>query len=276
MCLRAFPASIALLSLVLSLSRADDGQRPQLLLPTTGPIVALTPATRPTTQQAKVSPEAAPLLKEMCSAYARVKSLQASGKLSMAVKIAGKTEDHQSKFTSIFQSPNKFRQDADGQPELGCTGATLYAQSARSNVYMRADVAEGKPLLSQLPKDMQQTLPMANLSLVLAVSRDPEAHLRQIASEIARLPDEKVGGDNCGVLAITLAQDKQTLKVYVDPRTHLVRRVAVDFKPVMVKEGLSDVESALYAIDYDAVQPDAALPATAFDWSPLAGRGRSR
>ena len=82
----------------------------ELLRSTTTQPAATQPASRQTT--AKISPHAQNALKEIDSAYSKIKTLALSGTISFEQDVAGRQRKFSTTFTDSVVLPNKFRHEA--------------------------------------------------------------------------------------------------------------------------------------------------------------------
>jgi len=228
------------------------------------------PATRPVSEPvpATVSPQAAELLKRISAAYSSLKSLELAGNISFAIVEQGTARRHEARFTSAFAAPNRFRHEIPGEQLFGSTGRKVYAWSEHNNAYIETDCPPGRFVLKELPADHAQALPAQNPSLVLAISRDPEAELRRWASDISVASDSAPGQP---ALRVVAADRSSVATVFVDPQSWLIRRVVADYKPLFASMGRDDISSAVLAIDYTLIRTDAPLADDAFEWSPPPG-----
>lgn len=136
---------------------------------------AAVPTTAPSI--AKISPEAQAVVQKMGVAYAKLTSLDASGKLSGDFDVAGRQDKQDADFTSSFASPNKFKHEIKDQAVVGSTGSQLYAFDTARNVYLTADAPEKKVMSDALPDPFAQLVASQNISLMLALSKDPAGEL---------------------------------------------------------------------------------------------------
>ena len=129
--------------------------------PPSPPTVSVTSVPGATTQpggakvktdtKAAVSPEARKLLDEVDGAYGKLKSLDLTGTVSVAVKVEGEdAETHSTSFTSQYLTPNKFRHEAKDDVLLGGTGAKLYTYRGDKNAYTMADAPKERVASSEL------------------------------------------------------------------------------------------------------------------------------
>jgi peroxiredoxin len=237
--------------------------------------IEITKAAEPAKEEPKplgtVSPEAQQLLEQISDSYKKLNSLELAGVLTLVVQDSGQNRPHESRFTSLFQSPNKFRHEISNQPLFGSTGAKVYAYSAHSNLFLQVDAPAGRNMLQDLPDEHAKVLAAQNLSLVLAMSKDPTLELRQLASSIDRLPSTEIDGKACDALKLQLNEAGNAATLLFDGASHLMRRVTVDMKPVLEQVGRPDIASASLRIDYQTIKPDAELKGDAFAWLPPAG-----
>lgn len=221
---------------------------------------------------AKVSEEANAVLEKVGQAYGGLKSLELAGQINLKVEEAGaEPRVRQAKFTSIYAAPNRFRHEVSGEILLGSTGAKSYGYIQASNSFLEADAPAGKVMGRELPAEQGPILRGQNLSLLLALSKDPAGELKAMATEIQKLPEQKLGQESCPALGLTLVKAKNTMTLLLDPKTYLVRQVVVDLKPVFEQEGRPDIKSASFVTDYTTVVADGGVKEEVFAWTAPAG-----
>lgn len=257
----------AMLSMTAPVPRLPGGAIRDVQLRDPGVRPVTRPATRPASERvpASVSPAAAEMLKTVSAAYRALKSLELSGTVTFVIVEGGRTRRHDASFASAFAAPNRFRHDVAGGQQFGCTGRKVYAYSEESHAYIETDAPAERVMLRDLPPDHAQALPSQNLSLVLAISKDADAELREMAAEIS------VPEGSRSALRLVAADRSAIATVELDERSHLVKRVVVDYKPLFAAMGRDDVSSAMLTVDYTAVKTDGPVGADAFEWSPPAG-----
>ena len=252
--------------------RIDPSKIKELLVKR-GTATATTRPATPTTRPAKlatVADDAKPVLEQMAAACKQLKCLELAGTLSLIVEDDEQKKEQQTSFTSSFLAPNQFRHQADNQPLIVSTGKKAYGYSPRRKLYTVADAPADRAMLSKYSADINRILPQQNLALVLAISSDPVTELREAAEEIVKAPDQKIGDAAHPALRMNMA-DKTTMTLLLDPKTHLLRRLLIDYTPLMHKQGRPDVKSALYTLDYTTMKVDAEVAKDAFAWAPPSG-----
>lgn len=220
---------------------------------------------------AKVDADVAVVLEKISAAYAKLKSAELVGSITMEADEAGQKRTQQDQFVSSFQSPNRFRHEVKNQPLFGSTGSKVYGYSSYSNLFVQADVGAEKVMLHDLPADHVKVLPMQNLSLVLALSKNPVDEIKELASEVNVVPAQEIDGTKYLTLNLKLNDTNNKMTVFVDTKTSLIRRVSVDMKPMFEQMGRSDVLSASLTVDYTTVTADAPTQADLFAWTPPQG-----
>ena len=230
-------------------------------------------ATEPAETPAVVTPEAAPVVKKLSEAYSGLKSLDLVGNLSGDFDVAGQKENQTTSFTSSYSAPNKFKHQSKEDAVLGSTGEQLYVYAKARNVYLTADAPKAKVAGDDLPQPFQQLIGAQNVSLALALAKDPAAELSKTYSKIEKAPDVSEGGKQFTALTCTNPQEPAAPKttLLVDPQTHLLRRAVVDMSPNIKAQGAPDVKKAVVTIDYTNITPDAPTKPEQFAWAPPAG-----
>jgi peroxiredoxin/outer membrane lipoprotein-sorting protein len=232
---------------------------------------ATAPTAAPATAKASVTPEAAAVLEKVSSAYANLKSLDLSGNLSGEFDVAGQKENHKADFTTSFAAPNKFKHEVKDEALMGSTGDKLYIYTKDRNLYLTADAPKDKVMSDELPEPFSQLIGAQNLSLTLAMSKDPTAELKKSYQKIDKSADVKVGETSYTALALSNAVGTPSTTLLIDPQTNLVRRATIDMSGDLVSRGAPDVKKATVTIDYTSSKSGAAPKADQFAWAPPAG-----
>jgi peroxiredoxin len=255
-------------SLMTSFTAAPDDEQ-DAPLPVAIKAPTTKPATRPAPVLAKVTPEVQAVLDRINEAYGKLTSLEIAGTISLNVQDGNSKRSHEAKFTTSFLAPNKYRHQVKDHPLLGGTGSKWYGYSPLNNLYTQADSPAGKAQLRDMPEDQAKVLAKQDLSLVLAISKDPSADLRELASSITKLADENIDGKDCITLSLTLNDaNKGPLTLNFDSQTHLLRRASLNMEDAFEKAGRPDITEALYRVDYATIRPNAALKPEQFAWAP--------
>jgi len=258
-------------SLITSFAAAQDDD-PDAPLPAAIKAPAAKPATRPAADLAKVTPDVEAVLDQVKNAYGKLTSLELSGTISMNVEDGGAKRIHETTFNSSFVAPNKYRHQAKDHPILGGTGSKWYGYSSLTNLYTQADAQNGKAQLHDMPEDQARVLWTEDPAVVLAISKDPSLDVREMASSITKLADEKIDGKDCITLSLTLNDaNKGPLTLNFDSQTHLLRRASLNMEDAFEKAGRADITNALYRVDYTTIQSNGPLKGEQFAWVPPSG-----
>ncbi len=220
---------------------------------------------------AAISESAIPLLQEMSAASSRLKSLEASGTLTLVVEEPGHTSKRETAFSSMYRSPNLFRHEVESQEVLGSTGKKTYFYMPAKRTYEQADMPTAKAMLSDLPKEHARILFMQDPLVAMAFSMDAGADLRAMAADISKAADEVIGGKSHISLRIVLSASRSTIYLLLDPDTKLIRRARVDLRPALAEMGRPDIISATFTIDYGVLKTDAEVKEEQFAWVPPPG-----
>ena len=236
-------------------------------------IVLLVPAA---VTSAEVTPEAKAVLTKVGEAYSKLKSLDLAGKLVGDLEIDGQTDHPQTTFTSTYAAPNHFKSEAADDATIGSTGEKLYLYEKDHRVYTMTDAPKEKVAISELPDPFAQILNVGktkDLSLALAVAKDPGDELSKAFEHIAKTDDVNIDGKNYTAVTFGREPNKPVITLLIDPATNLIRRSIVDQSDVARKLGASDVKKALVTIDYTTVSADngATTKPDAFAWAPPPG-----
>src|SRR5882672_10848875 len=258
-------------TLITSFNAAQD-EPPDAPLPVSIKAPTTKPATRPAAALAKITPDVQAVLDRINEAYGKLTTLELGGTISLNVEDGGAKRANEAKFTSSFLAPNKYRHQVKDHPLLGGTGSKWYGYSPLNNLYTQADAVSGKALLHDMPEDHAKVLSTEDPSLILAISKDPSIDLREMASSITKLADEKIDGKDCVTLSLTLNDaNKGPLTLNFDSQTHLLRRASLNMEDAFEKAGRADITNALYRVDYTTIKPNGALKADQFAWMPPSG-----
>ena len=228
----------------------------------------------PAPSRAAISPDAKEIMTKVGDAYAKLKSLELSGKLSGEFDVDGQQDHQEAAFNSSFAAPNKFRSEVTDDATIGSTGEKLYLFAKQRRLYKMTDAPKEKVAANDLPDPFGEMFTLAkskNPSLALAMSKDPVAELGSSFDTIAKGDDVKLDGKSYTALKMSGETQPVVMTLLIDPATNLLRRVLVDVTGDVKKQGASDVKKALITIDYTTVTPDAPAKADAFAWAPPLG-----
>ena len=231
------------------------------------------PATQPAAgdkQVATVSADARQVIDDAAAAYARLKSLQLSGAVSVEVKIEGETaENHSLSFASTFSAPNRFRHEAKDDVLIGSTGAKIYTFRTDKNAYTQADAPKDRVPAGELPRDLVSVLGSQNPSLLLAICKNAGDELMDDVEKVQKLDDTNIGDLSCPTLKFN-QNDKSSIVIAFDPQTHLVRKSVTDLTQPL-KKRRADLISATVTTEYTQLKIDEPSKDDLFAWSPPAG-----
>ena len=221
-------------------------------------------ATRPAAQ---ISADAQELLSKVTTAYAQLKSFQASGTLAIEFDAGGEKKSEHTEITGSSLSPNQFRHELKGDDLINSDGKKLIAYVEAKNTYLQFDPpatrAEGLPM--QIGEVMMDQDP----SLLLALVPDAGKTLSSDALTVSKAADVTIDGKNFNVLNIVTSD--QDTQVVIDPASNLLRRMTHDLSRSYKARGVPNVKTATVTVDYPrtAADPAANDPAFAkrFDWT---------
>jgi peroxiredoxin len=232
-------------------------------------LAAPPPTTQPQTQ-AKVSADARQILDQATAAYAKLKSLELAGTVTVDLKIQGEQPKiHSIPFTATFAAPNRFRHDAKDDVLLGSTGAKLYTFKPDKNAYTLADAPKDRVQSSDLPHDLATVLFSQDPSLLLAMCKNAAEELLDDVEEVQKVADTKLGDISYATLTLKMS-DQSTETILFDPQTHLMRRAANDLTSNL-KKRRPDLISATVTTDYTQMKVDEPSKDQSFAWTPPAG-----
>jgi len=241
------------------------------------PALAMAATTRPalvnaaTKPSAKVSDQAREVLSRLSDAYGKLESLELGGVLSLVVEDGSGKHTQETEFIGIYRTPDRFRHEAKTQPLLGSTGQKVFAYSQQTGVYRQMDVGPGKLMVGELPGEVAAILPVQNPSLALAIARDADALLGELAEQIDAAGLHEIEGRSYTSLALVLRKDKSKLTLLIDPQTHLIRRAITDIAGAMRQQGRGDIKAAVFSVDYRTARAGVEIAPDRFVWSAPEG-----
>ncbi len=226
------------------------------------------PATAPS-KPATVSAAAKTELDAMDKAYGELKDLKLTGKLSLDADVSGQQQQKSSAFESTFTAPSLFRHTSDQDVVSGYTGDNAFTYIPRRNVYITKQIPKDKLSADALPAPLTNILSSQNPSVLMAISKEPNAALTRGYATVDKVDDVAI--DGVSHIALVMKSDSEVATVLVDPKTHLVRRFTSDLRPLMIARGADAVNKAEFVIDYATVNTTDANDATSFAWTPPDG-----
>ncbi len=244
-----------------------------LLLPMLWPLTQLTAQTVPSEQkpsELQISDDAKPLLEAMAQAYRGLKSLKLEGSINAQFEVQGQKEDRDAAFTSLYVAPNQFRHTVDSGLIAGVNSEKAFVFMKQGNLYMTAKPPAEKVKTDDLPPPLGDMLRSEDPSLMLAVSADPAAELKSMASRISVGKTATIDGREFPTLSVVDTDGKE-IELRLDPQTHLLRQVMINLQEPLKKAGAKDVKSAQMLIDYNKTETGIEIPAEQFAWTPPAG-----
>ncbi len=222
-------------------------------------------------EQANISPEARQVLEKMRDAYSQLKTMELAGTVTTELNIGGQEQKSDQNFTASFQSPNQFRHDFNDQILVGSTGEEYYVYSRSDNAFLQSPIEEDRPIAEQLPRPLAQVLQSQNPSLLLAIQRDPLRDINAAGVEVNKIDDVQVDGRAYNVLELHGGDGTPRVHLYIDPQTHLIRRLSTDIRESLEAGGAEDVRAARFQIDYTKVESGVNFEREHFAWKPPEG-----
>lgn len=220
---------------------------------------------------AVISPDAAAVLEKLSKAYADLKSLDLTGKLSGEFDVEGDAKNENAEFTSSFAAPNKFRHELKDDSVVGSTGAKLFIHNKARNIYLTSDAPAKKVMSEELPDPFADVLGSQNLSLLLAMSSDPTKELTRPYTKIDKAADVTVDGKTYTALAMSNPAGRPSTTVLIDPSTSLLRRATMDVASEIAARRGAPVKKAIVTVDYTTSAVNAPAKDEQFAWNPPAG-----
>lgn len=228
---------------------------------------AKTPTTAPATDaklEADITPDAKKLISQVAEAYAKLKTLNLTGTMTLEKDVNGNKGQNATSFTSRFQAPNRFEHSTKDDIRVGSTGTRIYAFQPTDNTYVEYDAPKEKVGSDALPRPLPTVLSEQDPSLLLALCSDPAKELVGDAAHVKLAPDTSIDGRICPTLELKM-KDGTSTRLAFDPETHLMRQSATNLTTAIQKQN-PGVSSLVFKVNYSAVKPDAPVAAEQFAW----------
>ena len=223
----------------------------------------------PATQPAGQAQDAKPMIDQMAAAYGDLKSLQLAGTVTADFDVAGQKQNKATPFTGAFKAPNEFRHDVPEEITVVSDGKTAYIYGVKENKYLKVDAPTGKQAVADLPVPLPGLLQQQDISLLLALVKDPGAFLTEGGVAATAGQPEQIDGTSYPVISVV--GQGTNIKLALDPDTHLVRRMTVDLADSMKQRGAPAVNKATITLDYTTSKPGADVADATFSFTPPAG-----
>ena len=216
----------------------------------------------------KIEPDAQKVLDSVEAAYGNLKTAEFSGKVTVDIQIPGQKQKSNQPFSSSFEAPNKFKHESQDGLLMGANGERAYIYNEKGNSYLWMDQPKEKVAIRNMPRLIPQILQTQNPSLLFALSKNPVQDVTESFDLVEKKDDVMLDGTTFTALQFTSKDNEGSVDLLIDTNTHLVRRFAFDFKPVLEQSGAIDVDNAKIVIDYttNIVEPD--FGTNQFAWSP--------
>jgi peroxiredoxin len=226
--------------------------------------------------EVKISPEAKAELEQVTAAYKKLTSLDLAGTLTREIDTGSESVKHQAILTASFLAPNMFRHEIKDtgpvtQPDMiiGSTGEKVFAFRPARNDFKAAEAPTDRLPSSKVPQPARALLEQQNPALMCAIVDDAGKFLTESIAddtkEVAREPDITLNGKPAIVL--NFKADKVDYKVLLDPDTHLLRQIILDYKRILTAT-LPEAKKDLLTYDYATIKPnDPATKSEAFAWA---------
>jgi peroxiredoxin len=229
--------------------------------PTTAPATA---ADAPTTAPVAAAVTVDSVLKDVDTAYAKLKSATFEGKITGHFEVGSITRDNPAvEFKTSFTAPNKFRHDAS-DILITSDGTKLFSFLKERSAYQTMTPPKGRAASADWPPAAVSILSQQDPSLLLAITPSAAAELKLLSAEIKLEPPVEGSGPT---LTFVGTDDKPTVTMTFDPQTMLLRTAVFDFKKVMTKAGTADVKVAKATVTYPVIKVGAPVDPQQFAWA---------
>ncbi|MFN7141478.1 MAG: redoxin domain-containing protein [Limisphaerales bacterium] len=228
------------------------------------------PAQSPTSET-KIDPAAQPLLRQLEQAYDKLSAAELAGTVTVNVDIPSDAHKTNQQFSSTFSAPNKFKHQIKDGLLMGSDGGEVYIYNEEANSYLTMELPINKSEMRDLPVVVPQVLQSQNPSLLFAVSKNGVREVASTFSEVKRGTDLEIDGQSFPVLMFCSDEQESELHLAIDPKTHLIRRFTIDFKPALEEGGITNVRNAEVVVDYATINVKPGFAEQEFAWSPPEG-----
>lgn len=215
-----------------------------------------------------VDPGAKALLENLEKTYENLQSASFSGEIRINVDIPSDAHKTNQLFTSTYEAPNKFQHQLRDGLLMASNGGDVYIYDKEANSYLRLGIPIRKVEMRSLPIVVPQVLQSQNPSLLFAISRNGLREVVESFGEIKRGADQAIDGKTFQELVFCSDDQDSELHVLVDPKTFLIRRFTIDFKPALLEQGITNVQNAEIVVDYTESKANPTFPAQHFAWTP--------
>jgi peroxiredoxin len=218
-----------------------------------------------------VDPASRVMLEQVAKAYGGLKFMSLKGAVALRVVEDDQPTTHSSALTGAYLAPNRLRHQVDNQPLVGITGDTAFGYSQEANAFIQENIPPEKTALASLPESIRGILTTQNMPLVMAICADPVAELIGLTKKIEKLPDEPIDGQPHSAVRLTLKDKDQTLTLFVDSKTNLIRRQVLDMLPMVKSSGRQDLSAVTFTVDFATVDTKTEPKPDLFAWAAPAG-----
>jgi thiol-disulfide isomerase/thioredoxin len=219
-------------------------------------------------QRNDIEPAANVVLQKMEKAYQDLHSAELNGHVEINLDFPGTCEVTNQSFESSFETPNKFKHQMKDGILIGSDGNKGFIYDKSSQSYARFDFPMARMPIEGLPPLVPHILQVRNPSLLFAISKMPFTDLAHNFDEVKKLNDVQVNGTNYIALRFGSGKNAGQITMLVDPKTQLIRRFMVDFKPALEETAKAKVNSAMLLVDYASVRPNSSVTENQFEWTP--------
>lgn len=227
--------------------------------PTTAPATTTQPASQPV-----IDPAAKAVLERASRAYAKL-PIAVEGTLAIHFDVAGMKQEREQKLTAAALDAKHFSHEIEKEVRLVADGKTMNVLDLKQNQFITNKVDDEKAA-AEADELVGAMLREQNPALLLALSSGSGAQLFGGKDEV-RL-DASANSPEFDVL---LVEDGQTkTRMFVHKQSGLLDRIETDFRPLLEKQGATQINQASATIRYSKTDFAPALAADAFAFKPPA------
>lgn len=216
-----------------------------------------------------ITGEARKLLDQAAGAYGKLTTLRVEGTMVSAFDIGGQQPTHEAKIAGEADAKGRFYTAIVGESHMMGNGKKTYMYDFRRNNFVELDPVTERVAMGKLPGQLPALVRDENPSVLMTIVTDPASVLTTGCTKVQRIDDTNV--DNVAYPTLALVAPKRQMRVMLDPKTSLIRRVELDYAETYKSAGVPDVKSAKVVLDYTKVEVDGKLNEETLAWTPPRG-----
>lgn len=225
-------------------------------------------AGEPPAKETKISDAAKAVLEKVREGYAKLKTLEVAGVVSINLDAGPEKEQKKGAFTASYKAPTSFVHEMKDDMLIVNNAEKAYLFKIDKKMYIDVEAPKERVEVGKLPDAIGSLLQQQNPSILFALVDNAAKGLSDGVDSVDR--GEDVTADGTAFQSLVLKSGGQVITVLVDPKTGLLRQMKIDLKEYLISRNVPNVNAALLTIEYTKVIPDGAVEAVAFNWTPPA------